>query len=191
MNNAFVLFVLGKGEPDKALNYDAKMRCEATIEILRASCDWPVKVYFVGGKPERKEDVPVSAQMKQYFDGLMGCNYISEAIYRSNNLFGNIQEIIDIAGRKNHFWILANDYQLPRCVRIFSRLGIKKNQVISISAEERLKHDPQRVQEIAKYRNSLKYKLRIVLEKLLTFWMFFDPEYKIITVWRKIRRRYL
>jgi len=185
----FALFVLGKGEPDKALNRDAKMRCMAARMFLKHY--GLMRVYFVGGKPERKENTPVSVKMKEYFDSLMGYPSISEALCESNNSFGNVQEIIDIAGRKNSIRILANKYQIPRFIKIFLKLGVNRNQIIPISAEEMLMRDPKNIEEITKYRNSFKYKLRIVLEKMLTLWMIFDPEYRIITAWRKIRRKYL
>jgi len=183
------VFVLGKGEPDKPLNYDAKMRCEAVRVFIQGR--GLIRVYFVGGKPEKGKGVPVAVQMKRYFDSLTGLAHLSETLYESNNSFGNVQEIINVAGKKNFFWILANDYQLPRFLRIFSKLGIDQGRVIPISAEQQLMNDPQRIREIWHYRHSLKYKLRIVLEKILTFWMIFDREYKVITVWRKIRRGYL
>ncbi|MFH1456933.1 MAG: hypothetical protein ABIF17_02335 [Patescibacteria group bacterium] len=186
-----ILFVFSKGEPDdRFLNYDSGIRCQATKEIFNMPNSQLMKIYFIGGKPEKEKDIPVSVQMKIYFDSLTSQAEISEALFKSNNAFGNVREVLDIVKEKkiNTISILANKYQLPRFIKMFKNQGIVSLRIFPVEAEQVLILSDCRAEEMKAYLKSSKYKLRTLLEKLLIIWLFFDPEYKIITKWRKFRR---
>jgi len=185
-----ILFVPGKGEPDdKELNYDAKTRCLAVKEIYWIPESKLEKVYFVGGNPEEGGGIAVSQQMKNYSDTIMNPK-ISNAVFKSNNTVGNVNEIIGLAEKQNLncVFVLANKYQLPRFLRIFKKQGLDESMVIPIVAEDVLMLNNSYKEEMVKNLRSFKYKMRIFLEKLLIIWMIFDPQYKWITKFRKFRR---